>query len=121
VKFFSTSLRVYVRNDRMLASVESCFQIKRCGLTAISSLLVDATARADGSSSFLADDIFCLRSSSLSLCVSPFLLHGFIMFYAKKEIPRVRHKLHDVTLLLTITKETNTAKNIVFGTSTKWF
>jgi hypothetical protein len=55
----------------MLASVESCFQIKRYGLTAISSLLVDAIARADGSSSFLADDIFCLHSFSLSLSVSP--------------------------------------------------
>jgi hypothetical protein len=68
----------------MLASVESCFQIKRCGLTAVSSLLVDAIARADGSSSLLADDIFCLRSFSLSLPVSPFLLHGFIMFLLKK-------------------------------------
>jgi hypothetical protein len=51
----------------MLASVESCFQIKRCGPNVISSLLIDAIARADGYSSFLADDIFCLRSFSLSL------------------------------------------------------
>jgi hypothetical protein len=40
--------------------------------------------------------------------------------FAKKRVHGVRHKLHNVTILLTITKETNTAKNIVFGTSTKW-
>jgi hypothetical protein len=75
----------------MLASVESCFQIKRCGLTAISLLLVDAIARSDGSSSFLADDIVCLSFFPIALYVFPFLLHrlmnrNIMMFYAKKGV-----------------------------------
>jgi hypothetical protein len=89
----------------MLACIESCFQI-----TVISSRLVDGV---DGSSSFVADDISSLRYSSLALFLFPFLLFRGIMFYANKRVQGVRHKLHNVTLLLTITKETNTAK-IVF-------